>query len=202
MMKTIWFTILFFVLTTAPDVCGKVPKSHVDKKISSTSSTISSHSDKNTVYSMTCRLKQKTKYISKEISEEEKLIEKGKASYYHYSERHILASGERYNSRKLTAAHKTLPFGTQVKVTRLDTKQSVIVIVNDRGPFKRGRIIDLNIAAAKKIGLYGRKGIAYCIVEVIKERKRSENELSLLCQRIGKDINQRRMLVPPKDWYF
>ena len=63
------------------------------------------------------------------------------------------ASGEIYNMYDFTAAHKTLPFGTRVRVTRRDTGASVVVRINDRGPFVRNRIIDLSYAAAKKIGL-------------------------------------------------
>jgi len=63
------------------------------------------------------------------------------------------ASGEIYNMYDLTAAHKTLPFGTRVRVTRRDTGASVVVRINDRGPFVANRIIDLSYAAAKKIGL-------------------------------------------------
>jgi rare lipoprotein A len=63
------------------------------------------------------------------------------------------ASGERYNQGAMTAAHKTLPFGTRVRVTHARTGNSVIVRINDRGPFIRGRIIDLSRAAASQIGL-------------------------------------------------
>ncbi len=63
------------------------------------------------------------------------------------------ASGEIFDATKLTAAHKTLPFGTMVKVTNLSNHKSVIVRVNDRGPFVAGRIIDLSEAAAKKIDM-------------------------------------------------
>ncbi|WP_456342205.1 septal ring lytic transglycosylase RlpA family protein [Thermovibrio sp.] len=69
------------------------------------------------------------------------------------------ASGEIYNMYKLTAAHKTLPLGTYVKVVNLENGKSVIVKVNDRGPFVEGRIIDLSYAAAKKIGML-KKGTA------------------------------------------
>ena len=61
------------------------------------------------------------------------------------------ANGEIYKSSKYTAAHKTLPFGTKVKVTNLSNNKSVKVVINDRGPFIAGRIIDLTLAAAKKI---------------------------------------------------
>jgi len=63
------------------------------------------------------------------------------------------ANGERYKPMGLSAAHKTLPFGTAVKVTNLDNDKSVIVTINDRGPYIRGRIIDMSQGAAKKIGL-------------------------------------------------
>ncbi|WP_035990270.1 septal ring lytic transglycosylase RlpA family protein [Leptolyngbya sp. KIOST-1] len=63
------------------------------------------------------------------------------------------ASGEVFNQNALTAAHRTLPFGTQVRVTNLSTGQSVVVRINDRGPFSGGRVIDLSAAAASQIGL-------------------------------------------------
>jgi rare lipoprotein A len=63
------------------------------------------------------------------------------------------ASGELYDLNKLTAAHKSYPFGTKIKITRLDNKQSVIVRVNDRGPYIKGRVADLSRKAAREIGL-------------------------------------------------
>ncbi|MGL5033186.1 MAG: septal ring lytic transglycosylase RlpA family protein, partial [Microcystaceae cyanobacterium] len=77
------------------------------------------------------------------------------------------ANGERYNQNSLTAAHKTLPFGTQVLVTNLHTGRSVMVRINDRGPFIRGRVIDLSAGAAKVIGVYGR-GTAPVALEIVK----------------------------------
>ena len=65
------------------------------------------------------------------------------------------ASGERYNQNAFTAAHKTLPFGTNVRVTNLDNGKNTTVVINDRGPFKTGRIIDLSNAAAKQLGVVG-----------------------------------------------
>lgn len=65
------------------------------------------------------------------------------------------ASGERANPRALTAAHRTLPFGTTVKVTNKHNGQVAYVRINDRGPFKRGRIIDVTPAAAHKLGFDG-----------------------------------------------
>lgn len=68
------------------------------------------------------------------------------------------ASGEPYDPRALTAAHRTLPFGTQVRVTRTDTGRSVIVTVTDRGPWVRGRVIDVSEAAAEALG-FRRRGV-------------------------------------------
>ena len=65
------------------------------------------------------------------------------------------ASGERFNTGALTAAHKTLPFGTRVRVVNVNTGRSVVVRINDRGPFIRGRVIDLSKAAARAIGMDG-----------------------------------------------
>src|SRR5205085_11723591 len=65
------------------------------------------------------------------------------------------ASGERAKPRALTAAHRTLPFGSTVKVTNKNNGRVVYVRINDRGPFKRGRIIDLTPAAAQKLGFGG-----------------------------------------------
>ncbi len=79
--------------------------------------------------------------------------ESGKASFYamKYLFRKT-ASGERFNHFSLTAAHKTLPFGTKVKVTNVKNGKSVTVKINDRGPFVKGRVIDLTRSAFKKIG--------------------------------------------------
>lgn len=65
------------------------------------------------------------------------------------------ASGERFNTHALTAAHRTLKLGTKVKVTNLKNKKSVIVVINDRGPYARGRIIDLSNAAKNRIAMNG-----------------------------------------------
>jgi rare lipoprotein A len=75
----------------------------------------------------------------------------GVASYYKSGK--ITANGEAFNPHGMTAAHKTLKFGTIVKVVDLDTGNSVIVRINDRGPFIRGRIIDLSLGAARAMGI-------------------------------------------------
>ena len=78
------------------------------------------------------------------------------------------ANGETFDTNKLTAAHKTLPFGTKVQVTHLDTGKSVIVRINDRGPFVEDRIIDLSKAAADIIGLTSR-GVGKVKIEVVHQ---------------------------------
>ncbi len=88
----------------------------------------------------------------------------GVASYYWQGQ--MTATGERFNKRDLTAAHKTLPFGTRVRVTCVDTGRSVVVRINDRGPFKPGRVIDLSERAAEDIGMTGR-GLTKVRLEVI-----------------------------------
>ena len=82
------------------------------------------------------------------------LAEEGTASYYADSlDGNLTASEEPYDRNALTAAHRTLAFGTKVKVTNLDNGKSVIVRINDRGPHTSGRIIDVSGAAADKLGL-------------------------------------------------
>lgn len=80
--------------------------------------------------------------------------ESGIASVYAYSGGKT-ASGERANPRELTAAHRTLPFGSKVRVTNKSNGRSVTVRINDRGPFVRGRVIDLTPAAAGQLGFSG-----------------------------------------------
>ncbi|MEI8185525.1 MAG: septal ring lytic transglycosylase RlpA family protein [Chlorobiaceae bacterium] len=82
------------------------------------------------------------------------LVGEGKASYY-ADEFHgrRTANGETFNMHKLTAAHPSLPFGTWVRVTNMRNGKDVVVRINDRGPFAKGRIIDLSIDAAKEIGI-------------------------------------------------
>jgi rare lipoprotein A len=86
------------------------------------------------------------------------------ASYYWQRQR--VASGGWFNPNAMTAAHKTLPFGTRVRVTHLRNGRSVVVRINDRGPFIRGRIIDLSRAAAGVIGMTG-QGVARIRMDVI-----------------------------------
>jgi rare lipoprotein A len=97
----------------------------------------------------------------------------GIASYYSYGGR--TANGERYDPRQLTAAHRTLPFGTKLQVTNLDSGRSVVVRVNDRGPFIRGRVVDVSHAAAKQLDLL-RSGVAKVKVEELVQHPRQKAE--------------------------
>ena len=97
-----------------------------------------------------------------------RFVEVGMASWYgpKFHGRKT-ASGEVFDMHAYTAAHRTLPFGTLVRVTYLKTGKSVVVRINDRGPWKRGRIIDLSYAAARKVGLV-RDGTGRVRLEVIR----------------------------------
>lgn len=91
----------------------------------------------------------------------------GVASWYGRGDKgEITASGEPYNPNDLTAAHRRLPFGTKVRVENLENNRVVIVRINDRGPYKRGRIIDLSVEAAKKLGVF-RKGLAQVKLKIL-----------------------------------
>lgn len=91
----------------------------------------------------------------------------GKASFYADKyEGRLTASGEKYKHSKLTAAHKTLPFGTKVRVTNLANQQKVEVIINDRGPYVDGRIIDLSRSAAEILGFVN-QGLADVQMEIV-----------------------------------
>ncbi len=87
------------------------------------------------------------------------------ASFYSHGSR--TASGERFNARELTAAHPTLPFGTKVRVTNVATGRTVTVRVNDRGPFVKGRVIDVSHAAAESLGMVG-NGVAKVKLDVVQ----------------------------------
>lgn len=80
----------------------------------------------------------------------------GVAAFYSTDYSGRTACGERYDPKKYTAAHRSLPFGTRLRVTDPRSQRSVIVVVNDRGPFTRGRVLDLSLAAAKALHMIDR----------------------------------------------
>ncbi len=117
----------------------------------------------------------------------------GMASYYNDKfQGRKTASGDKYDRNKMTCAHNTYPFGTLLKVTRLDNQKSVVVRVNDRGPHISGRIVDVSWAAAKKLDLVN-DGVAKVKVEVYKpvetktEKKPSPPKLKSSSSSVGKD---------------
>lgn len=93
----------------------------------------------------------------------------GKASYYSNGlHGRRMSNGERYDRNAFTCAHRTLPFGTRLKITNPRNGKSVIVRVTDRGPFVRGRVVDLSYAAARELGTLA-SGVAYVKVELVRK---------------------------------
>ena len=90
------------------------------------------------------------------------------ASYYSEKETsRRTASGRRYDETEATAAHRTLPFGTRVRVTNLANGRTVVVTITDRGPYRKGRIIDVSKGAAKNLGFL-REGVARVRIEALR----------------------------------
>lgn len=115
---------------------------------------------------------------SKSKSDDYKVVSTstGKASWY--GGRWIgrkTANGEIYRAGDMTAAHKTLPFGTRVRVIDQKTGESTVVRINNRGPFVKGRVIDLSEAAASELGMK-RRGVARVKLEVLAKEKSASNK--------------------------
>ncbi len=120
----------------------------------------------------------------------------GLASYYaNKFHGRRTSSGSTYDKNGYTCAHRTLPFGTMLKVTNLRNNKSTIVKVNDRGPFAHKRIIDLSYAAAKDIGLIG-AGVAMVRIEKINSQNANEIELEHL--RIPKPFREEDLTIDLK----
>ena len=108
--------------------------------------------------------------------------EYGVASWYGYGDAgKLTASGAEFHPDELTAAHRWLPLGTKVRVTRLDTRKSVVVTINDRGPYIGGRVIDLSPAAAHDLAML-RRGLIRVRIDVLTEPP----PLKLMVKRPGK----------------
>lgn len=102
-----------------------------------------------------------------------KYFQTGIASYYaNMFNGRRTANGEIFSNKKMTAAHRTLPFGTLIEVTNLRNGRSVIVRINDRGPYVHPRVVDLSSAAAKKIGMY-HSGIAKVKIAILNKKHKS-----------------------------
>ncbi len=109
--------------------------------------------------------KTHTPFASDKNAAETQVASHGLASFY--TEGTHTASGERFDTHELTAAHRTLPFGTRLRVTSVTTGRSVTVRVNDRGPFVPGRVVDVSYSAAETLGMVGR-GIAKVKLDVVR----------------------------------
>jgi len=109
----------------------------------------------------------------------------GVASFY--TEGTQTANGERFDTNAMTAAHRSLPFGTQLRVTSVSTGRSVTVRVNDRGPFIKGRVVDLSLSAAKALGMVN-AGVANVKLDVVRLPKR----------RVRNGPSQTGLIVPAK----
>lgn len=107
--------------------------------------------------------------------------ETGEASWYGQTD-HRTASGEPYNPRAFTAAHRWLPLNTRIKVTDLRNGRSVTVRINDRGPYVRGRILDLSVGAARALHML-RAGVAPVRIEVLGRRKLGHKKPPPVAQR-------------------
>lgn len=119
-------------------------------------------------------------------------VQTGKASFYADKfEGTVTASGEKYRHNRLTAAHKTLPFGTKVRVTNLANNKTVEVVINDRGPYVEGRIIDLSRAAAEQLG-FENYGLAEVKLEITDPGDGKVSEM-------GRTIDQ--VTVDEKEFY-
>lgn len=104
-------------------------------------------------------------------------VEIGKASYYAQSlSGNLTSNGETFDPNGYTAAHRTLPFDTKVRVTNLANENAIIVRINDRGPYAKDRIIDLSPAAAKKLGFFN-KGVTVVGLEIVDEDTPVDGEL-------------------------
>lgn len=120
-------------------------------------------------------------------------VETGLASWYGppYHNRQA-ANGELFDQNAMTAAHRTLPLGTTVRVTNIATGQSAVVVINDRGPFVHGRVLDLSLAAAKITGVYQR-GVTQVRVEVLQQRA-GVSPTGKWCVQIGAFLNRNNAL--------
>lgn len=100
-------------------------------------------------------------------------VETGMASWYGMQGGKVFehgrktASGQRYDMNAMTAAHKTLPLGTRVQVTNIENNRSIVVVINDRGPYIEGRIIDLTLRGARLLG-FEKKGLARVRIETLR----------------------------------
>ena len=133
-------------------VCGSSKAAQSYKKASHKKASHKAYQQASNDYAAPVKSKKAKKHASKSYSSGGSTLS-GKASYYWQPQR--VASGGWFNPNAMTAAHKTLPFGTKVRVTNKNNGKSVVVTINDRGPYVAGRVIDLSKAAAHAISMQG-----------------------------------------------
>ena len=110
-------------------------------------------------------VRKHVRFASRKDAGETRTASHGMASFY--TEGTKTASGERFNTMEMTAAHPTLPFGTKLRVTDVASGKSVTVRVNDRGPYVQGRVVDVSYSAANALGMVG-KGVANVKLDVVQ----------------------------------
>lgn len=128
------------------------------------------------------------------------ITEFGKASFYADKfEGRVTASGEIFSQKKLTAAHRTLPFGSTVRVTNTENNKTVVVTINDRGPFVEDRVIDLSRAAADKLG-FVKKGVAQVKVEVVQLKTNTsrpqQKRVPVATKKNKSDVAEKKPAAP------
>jgi rare lipoprotein A len=149
-----------------PEVSIVKPKLSIEKPIKGKISHQQSKPRKLTTKPQRTPKRLLRKQVTQENRRKARFSSSGMASYYGSESGSRTATGERFNPYALTAAHRTLPFGTKIRVTNLWNGRSVILRINDRGPFIRGRIIDVSYGAARKLGMIG-SGVASVKIEVL-----------------------------------
>ena len=102
------------------------------------------------------------------------------------------ANGERFDPAQMTAAHRTLPFGTRVRVTNLDNGRHVVVRINDRGPYAKGRVLDLSRAAARQLG-FVQVGVAHVRLDVLKNRRGERGRMARMSDDLAPRPRARRV---------
>ena len=161
---------LFAVVLGAASLAACAQSSVVTKNsgLLATSRQASLEQDRKTSFVTNRRVavaKKHTRFVADKKTAETKVASSGIASFYTEGTR--TANGERFDTHELTAAHRTLPFGTRLRVTNVNTGQSVTVRVNDRGPFIPGRVVDVSYSAAEVLGMVG-GGIAKVKLDVVQ----------------------------------
>ena len=151
---------------TAASLAACVQTPMVSNQSSLTSRQASLHQVRRVAYAAKRHVPgNRSPFVSRQASSGSSEAASGVASYYSHGNR--TASGERFDPHELTAAHRTLPFGTKLRVTNLSNGQSVTVRVNDRGPFVPGRVVDVSHSAAQSLGMVG-QGVAKVKLDVVQ----------------------------------